>query len=61
MSATPCSTQWLLCSDVDKSASNTSPTCIAFRRCDVTYTGHRYVFCTTMQHENNYSEVSDMV
>ncbi len=35
-SATPCSTQWLLCSAVPRSASNTSPTPMALRRACVT-------------------------
>jgi len=34
-----------MCSVVAKSASNTSPTPIAFLLCEVTYTGVLNVFC----------------
>lgn len=41
--ATPCSTQWLGCMSVARSASITSPTPMALRRACVTYTGARNV------------------
>lgn len=44
MRQTPCNTQWLMCSVVARSASNTRPTPIAFLLWDVTYTGVRNVF-----------------
>lgn len=43
---TPWRIQWLLCSAVNKSASNTSPTPMAFLRRDVVYTGVLRVFCS---------------
>lgn len=42
---TPWSTQWEMCMVVNRSASNTNPTPIAFLRKDVVYTGVRSVFC----------------
>ena len=41
---TPWSTQWEMCSNVARSASNTSPTPMALRRSEVVYTGVRKVF-----------------
>lgn len=44
MRHTPCKTQWLRCSVVARSASNTRPTPMAFLLSEVTYTGVLKVF-----------------
>jgi len=51
---TPCSTQWEMCLVVNRSASNTRPTPMAFLRMDVVYTGVRSVFCWGAERHHNH-------
>lgn len=53
---TPGRTQWEICMVVNRSASNTNPTPIAFLLKDVVYTGVRSVFCGT-KHKSIHRKV----
>lgn len=54
---TPWITQWEMCLVVNRSASNTNPTPIAFLLSEVVYTGVRSVFCS-IKHRQNVGELN---